>query len=349
MPTCTDFNSVTASDMHRVRLERWLNRIWYSDARPPLWLVPLSWLYRTAVRARRLARRFGLLRREHPGVPTIVVGNLTAGGTGKTPFVIALARLLASRGLRAGIITRGYGGNARDWPREVLADSNPRENGDEAVLLAQCSGVPVYAGPDRLAAARALLEKYPADVLLGDDGLQHERLGRDIEIVMIDPQRGFGNERCLPAGPLREPLSRLQSVDTTVALGEHPAAQFQVVVTPGDATSVANQTVTRPLKDFADQPCYVIAGISHPEQFFQMLRVHGLNPEKTVAFADHHHFTEADIRFEDDFPVLMTAKDAVKCRNFAGGNVWYVPLELDIEPAFGKWLDETLKRKTDLG
>ncbi len=335
--------------MRRVRLERWLNRIWYVDARPPCWLIPFSWLYCAVVSVRGLARRAGLLRREHPGVMTIVVGNLTAGGAGKTPFVIALSGLLSSQGLRVGIVTRGYGGNSRNWPREVVTGSDPRECGDESVLLAQCTGMPVYAGPDRLAAARALLAKHPVDVLLGDDGLQHERLGRDIEIVMIDPQRGFGNEHCLPAGPLRESLSRLHHVDTTVALGEHPAAKFQVAVTPGDAINVANPTMTRPLKAFADQPCHAITGISNPERFFQTLRTQALKLEKTVAFDDHHDFIEADIHFEDDIPVLMTAKDAVKCRNFAGENVWYVPLELDVGPAFRKWLNETLKRKTDLG
>jgi tetraacyldisaccharide 4'-kinase len=282
-------------------------------------------------------------------VATIVIGNLTAGGTGKTPFVIALSDLLSSEGLRVGIVTRGYGGHAQDWPREVFADSNPREVGDEAVLLAQYTGIPVYAGPGRLAAAQALHAKHPVDVLISDDGLQHDQMGRDIEIVMIDPQRGFGNEHCLPAGPLREPLTRLGSVDATVALGEHPAARFNITAVPGDAVNLTDQTMTRPLATFANRPCHAVAGISNPERFFQTLRKQGLNPLETVAFDDHHDFIAADIRFEDDFPVLITAKDAVKCRDFAGNNIWYVPLELDIGPAFRKWLFETLKRKTDLG
>ena len=337
--------------MSRVRLERWLNRVWYADTSPPGWLVPFSWLYCLGIYLRRLAGRVGILRTLHPGVATIVVGNITVGGTGKTPLVIALSEWMAAQGWRVGIVTRGYGGKARDWPREVRADSGARENGDEAVLLAQCTGAPVYAGPDRLAAARALLAKHTIDVLISDDGLQHRQLGRDIEIVVIDPERGFGNGYCLPAGPLREPLTRLDSVDATVVLAEHgkcSPAKFQLAVRLGEARQLFDQTVTRTLASFAQQPCHAIAGIGNPERFFQGLRQEGVTPDTRV-FADHHDFTAEDIHFEDDFPVLMTAKDAVKCRDFAGANVWFVPLELDVGPAFGKWLHKTLKRKTDLG
>jgi tetraacyldisaccharide 4'-kinase len=330
--------------MKRVRLERWLNRVWYSDAAPPAWLIPISWIYCTLVYVRRLVRRAGLLRCTHPDVTTVVVGNLTVGGSGKTPFVMALSKLLSGEGLRVGLVTRGYGGHGVNWPCAVTADSDPHKVGDEAVLLAQSSAVPVYAGPDRLAAARALLANNPVDVLISDDGLQHEQLGRDIEIVMIDPQRGFGNRHCLPAGPLREPLSRLKQVDTTVALGEHPAAAFQVEVIPGDARKVIEPTCTRPLQAFSGQPCHAVAGISSPGRFFRMLNEQGLQPD-TRDFEDHHPFTAADIRFDDDFPVLMTAKDAVKCCNFASENSWYVPLELNLGPAFRQWLLETLKRK----
>ena len=330
--------------MKRVHLERWLNRIWYADRAPPVWLIPFSWLYCTLVRIRRLARKAGLLRSTHPGVTTIVVGNLTVGGTGKTPFVIALADMLCEEGLRVGIVTRGYGGNAANWPCAVTGNSDPRQVGDETVLLAQSSVVSVYAGPDRCAAARALLSNSPVDVLISDDGLQHEQLGRDIEIVMIDPQRGFGNRCCLPAGPLREPLSRLQRVDATVALGEYPAAQFQLAAALVDARQVVNPANRRPLQAFTGQPCHAVAGISHPERFFQMLNELGLQPD-TRDFEDHHPFTAADIRFDDDFPVLMTAKDAVKCRDFAGENSWSVPLELNLGPDFRQWLLETLKRK----
>ncbi len=334
--------------MNRARLESRLNRIWYSGARPPLWLLLLSGLYCSAVYIRRQVRRLGLLPVVHPGVTTIVVGNLTAGGTGKTPFVIALSELLTTKALRVGIVTRGYGGNARDWPRSVTAAGDPFECGDEAVLLAETTGLPVVAAPDRVAAARALLAEHTIDVLISDDGLQHERLGRDIEIVMIDPVRGFGNGHCLPAGPLREPLSRLAGVDATVALGEHPAARFQIPVTAGDAVNLAEPDRTRPLEGFAGKPCHAVAGISNPDRFFRMLNEHGIEPD-TVCFGDHHAFRAADIKFEDDFPVLMTAKDAVKCRSFANNNVWYVSLQPDPGQPFSQWLTETLKRKTDLG
>ncbi|TCK18366.1 lipid-A-disaccharide kinase [Thiogranum longum] len=334
--------------MIRDNLEHWLNRIWYAETPPPAWLMPLSCLYCTLVRIRRKARRAGLLPAIHPGVTTVVVGNLTVGGTGKTPFVTALVCLLSEQGLHVGIITRGYGGKAANWPHRVTADSDPYASGDEAVLLAQSCAVPVYAGSDRLAAARALLAENPVDVLVSDDGLQHEQLGRDIEIVMIDPLRGFGNRHCLPAGPLREPVSRLQQVDTTVALGEHPEAGFHIASEPGDAINLLDPHNRRPLGSFANQPCHAVAGISNPGRFFGMLNAQGLQPD-TRHFGDHHPFIEADIRFDDDFPVLMTAKDAVKCRAFAGKNCWYVPLELNPGPAFTKWLLETLKRKKYCG
>jgi len=330
-------------------MERWLNHVWYSGARPPVWLRMLSGACLAGCWLRQLARRAGLSRCTHPGVTTIVVGNLTVGGTGKTPFVLALSRLLVEDGLRVGLITRGYGGRARDWPREVFADSAADELGDEAVLLAQGTDAPVYAGPDRVAAARALLARHAVDVLISDDGLQHGRLGRDIEIVMIDPERGFGNGRCLPAGPLREPLSRLETVDATVALrSRHPAARFQVRVEEKEARNIREPARTRPLSSFAGAPCRALTGIAHPEGFFRSLRRQGLEPVTTV-YHDHHAFSARDICFDDDLPVLMTAKDAVKCQDFAGEDVWYVPQQLDVGPAFRTWLHETLKRKTDLG
>ena len=330
--------------MKRDRLERWLNRTWYAERPPPAWIMPFSWLYCLLTGIRKSLYRAGLLRTRHPDVTTIVVGNMTVGGTGKTPFVAALVDVLSEQGLRAGVITRGYGGKATRWPHRVTADSDPSASGDEAVWLAQACTAPVYAGPDRFAAACALLEDYPVDVLVSDDGLQHEKLGRDIEIVMIDPQRGFGNRQCLPAGPLRERLSRLERADATVSLGVHPQARFHIDTTVGDAINVPDPATMRPLQSFADQGCHAVAGISHPVRFYEMLKAHGLQPD-TRDFGDHHRFVEADIRFGDDLPVLMTAKDAVKCRAFAGKNCWYVPLELNPGPAFTEWLLETLERK----
>ena len=330
--------------MRRDRLEHGLNRIWYAERPPPAWLMPFSWLYCMLTGIRQQAHRAGLLRTRHPAATTIVVGNLTVGGTGKTPFVAALVDVLSEQGLRAGIIARGYGGKAASWPHRVTPDSDPSLSGDEAVWLAQACRVPVYAGPDRFAVACALLDEHPVDVLISDDGLQHGPLGRDIEIVMIDPLRGFGNRQCLPAGPLRERLSRLARVDATVSLGEHPLARFHIDTRAGDAVNVQNPADTRPLYSFAGQACHAVAGISHPARFYAMLKAQGLQPD-TRDFGDHHAFVEADIRFGDDLPVLMTAKDAVKCRAFAGKNCWYVPLELNPGPAFTEWLLETLKRK----
>ena len=335
--------------MRRARLEQWLNDVWYRRPAPPPWLQPLTWLYRGASGLRRALYRTRLLPSRHPGVTVIVVGNLTVGGTGKTPFVIALCRLLREAGRRPGILCRGYGGTACEWPREVSPDSDPGETGDEAVLLARASACPVYAGADRYAAARALLENHAVDVLVCDDGLQHLRLARDIELLMIDPVRGFGNGCCLPSGPLREPLSRLQGVDATVAVGRgHPLARFEAALRVGEARAVADPSRRRPLSAFAGRACHLVTGIAAPERFQAVLEKAGLRPD-TRFLPDHHRFREEDIRFEDDLPVLMTEKDAVKCRDFAGNDVWYVPIELEPGAEFGRWLNQTLKRKTRLG
>ena len=303
---------------------------WYAPGLPGLLLAPLGWLFALFAVVRRIAYQTGMRRSWQVGCPVVVVGNLSVGGTGKTPLVIAIAKLLAQRGLRVGVVCRGYRGTASRWPRTIRPDSDPERVGDEAVLLARRSGGPVAAGPNRIAAARILFRRSKCDVILSDDGLQHLRLARDVEIVVVDGVRRHGNGRCLPAGPLREPLSRLGSVDLVVVNGEARPGELAMRLVAGDAVSVVDASRTRPLDSFRGATVHAVCAIGHPERFFRGLEARGLTVVRHP-FADHHLFGESEIRFDDDAPVLMTEKDAVKCERFADARHWCVPVEAVLE------------------
>ena len=316
---------------------------WWDERHPlGVLLAPLGGLYALFMRLRHAAYRAGVLRSRRIGRPVVVVGNLCAGGTGKTPLVIAVAGLLARHGLRAGIVCRGYGGGASRWPQLVRPDSDPALVGDEAVLLARRTGCPVAAGPNRVAAIRDLFRRSRCDVVLSDDGLQHLRLARDVEIVAVDGARRHGNLRCLPAGPLREPPDRLESVDLVVVNGEAREGELGMRLVPGDAVSLADGETTRPLDSFRGAPVHAVCGIGHPERFFHTLEDHGMTVVRHP-FADHHPFREAEIRFADDAPVLMTEKDAVKCERFADARHWYVPVEAVLSDALETRLAAVLR------
>jgi tetraacyldisaccharide 4'-kinase len=318
-----------------------LDHYWY--ARSP-WLVlltPLSLLFRVLVRARRAAYRRGLLRSQRIDVPVIVVGNITVGGTGKTPLVAWLADYLGEQGFKPGIIARGYGGRAASWPQQVRADSDPAVVGDEAVLLAGLTGCPLAVGPDRVAAARALIKYNDCDLVISDDGLQHYALQRDIEIVVIDGVRRFGVGFMLPAGPLREPVSRLREADLLVVNGIGGAGEHPMKLKSGDAHNLRADGVTKKLSEFRDSRVHAVAGIGNPERFFQSLR-QVIRRVEEHAFPDHHRFRANDLRFDDDAPVLMTAKDAVKCRRFASGIEWYVPVKAEMSRDFQARLNALL-------
>ena len=307
-------------------IPRWLLQVWYSGGRGSGLLLPLTWVYRSAIAVRRWLYRHGIAPVVELSVPVVVVGNLTVGGTGKTPLVLYLARALTMAGRRPGIVSRGYGGKAGRWPQRVSADSDPAAVGDEPVLLARRSGCPVAVDPDRVAAARLLLEEG-VDVILADDGLQHYRLGRGAELAIVDGQRGLGNGRCLPAGPLREPPARLDEVTAVVVHGpgwERPGA-LRMDLAAGDAHSIASEE-RRPLSAFAGRPVHAIAGIGHPERFFRTLAEAGLEVIPHP-MADHAPLGPGDLAFDDGLPVLMTEKDAVKCGRFAAETHWYVPVE----------------------
>ncbi len=307
-------------------------RIWYGS-HPLSWLLaPLSWLYCGAVRLRRLGYRSGWPRSRRLAVPVVVVGNLTVGGTGKTPLVLRLVELLRERGWTPGIITRGYGGTARTWPQRVSPGSDPRAVGDEPVLLARRGGCLVVAGPDRVAAGELALSEGGCDILLSDDGLQHYRLARDLEIAVVDAQRGLGNRRCLPAGPLREPPGRLDSVDLVLNHGGDKGHRMHLV--PNAAVNLRDGARLRDLAGFrGESTVTAVAGIGNPGRFFALLRGIGLTIVERP-YPDHYPFSAADLADWPPGPVLMTEKDAVKCATFADADHWYVPVRADLDAAF---------------
>jgi tetraacyldisaccharide 4'-kinase len=325
-----------------------VTRSWYAPHATALSVAlrPLAWLFGGIVALRRFAYRQGWLRRVRLPVPVVVVGNITAGGAGKTPLVAALVDALRARGFRPGIISRGYGRRGRD-PRGVRATDDARDTGDEPLILAE-SGTPVWVGSDRVAAGQALLAAHPdVDVIVADDGLQHYALARDVEIAVVDGERSLGNRLLLPAGPLREPASRLASVDAVVRLvtghspvhpvaGEfamsHEAQPWQNVVDPTRAFDVA---VLR------DPATVAIAGIAHPDRFFDSLIARGF-AGRTHAFADHYRYSRDDVAFAGAPALLMTQKDAVKCRAFADARMWMLPIRAHVDPSLVELVVEKL-------
>jgi len=313
-----------------------IDHYWYQGSRW-LWLLwPISLLFCLLVWGRRALFRFGLKQSNSFPVPVIIIGNITVGGSGKTPLVLWLAEMLRKQGYRPGIISRGYGGQAGQWPQWVEGESDARVVGDEALLLARRSGCPMTVGPDRVAAAQLLLERGDVDVILSDDGMQHYRLARDIEIAVLDGERRLGNGLCLPAGPLREPPSRLKTVDFVVCNGSVRPGEWSMQLLAGEAQPLCSGTA-KPLETFAGSPVHAVAGIGNPERFFNMLNNAGLSIEKHP-FADHYPYAEGELDFADEAPVLMTEKDAVKYFNYAKEHHWYLPVTAKLPDEFAKRL-----------
>jgi tetraacyldisaccharide 4'-kinase len=314
-----------------------IDLFWYRIRPAHLILYPLSLLFRAGVALRRLLYRNGALGTQRLPVPVIVVGNVTVGGTGKTPLVLWLAELLLGAGYRPGIVTRGYLGSEK--LQEVRASSDPIQAGDEPVVLARRSRGPVFASRDRVAAGRALLAAHPeCDVLISDDGMQHYRLARDIEIAVIDGERGLGNGLMLPAGPLREPSARLRRVDAVVFNGERLGGLptgFEMRLAGGMFTNLLNPEVSRTPGEFRGLRLHAVAGIGNPQRFFRALSVLGLS-FNAHPFPDHYAYSRTDLEFPDAEAVLMTEKDAVKCSSFAQDNWWYLPVEAQVDPALGE-------------
>lgn len=309
-------------------LRRWLQSVWYDRRPAPAWLRGLSVLHGVVAGARQLAWRRGWRKATDTGVPVVVVGNLTVGGTGKTPLVRWLAVQLREAGLRPGIVLRGHGGAARS-ARLVKPDDSPALVGDEAVMLAGDGMCPVAIGVRRAAAAR-LLAAQGCNVVLSDDGLQHLAMRRALEVVVVDGARGFGNGALLPAGPLREPAQALHRADLVVMHGDDEQGVAAGIGTlamhlvPGGLREVATGRAT-PMESLSGKAVHAVAGTGNPQRFFAQLRGLGLQPVEH-AFADHHGFRASDLAFGDDLPIVMTEKDAVKCRAFATRNMYWLPV-----------------------
>ena len=318
---------------------RWIHRVWYEDASSGWILLPLSGLYWVILQLRKLFYDLGFLRTVRASAPIIIVGNLTAGGTGKTPTVLWLVQELQTRGLRPGIVSRGYGGSQSGTSMRVEADTDASVAGDEPVLLARRGGCPVVVDPDRSRAAAMLIEDG-ADVIIADDGLQHYRLARDYEICVIDGARGLGNRRLLPAGPLREGPDRLEDVDQVLVNGELRVREYGVTVAEQNAVSFElvaaeacrlNGSLARPIERFANTTVHGVAAIGNPQRFFDLLRGHGIQVIEHI-YPDHAALTRKDLDFGDDFEVFMTEKDAVKLGRLSTDKFWYVPVELKMDP-----------------
>ncbi|MDY7561325.1 tetraacyldisaccharide 4'-kinase [Pseudomonas sp. 10B1] len=318
---------------------------WY-HGHPALRLLrPLEWLYRRTVngkRARFLAGEGAIYRAP---VPVLVVGNITVGGTGKTPMILWMIEHCRRRGLRVGVVSRGYGAKPPSLPWRVTADQSPQEAGDEPLLIVQRSGAPLMIDPDRGSAVRALLACEPLDLILSDDGLQHYRLARDLELVLIDAARGLGNRRCLPAGPLREPVERLDSIDALLYNGATDDRKdgFGFVLKP--TTLINLRSGQRQSLDHfpAGQALHAVAGIGNPQRFFNTLE--GLHWRPVPhAFADHAVYSAKALSFTPALPLIMTEKDAVKCRAFAADDWWYLAVDAEPSAAFIDWFDAQLQR-----
>lgn len=321
-----------------------LDRVWYGKHPLSLALVPVSAALGGAAWLRRRAYQRGWLASRQSSVPVVVVGNISVGGTGKTPFIIWLGNLLSQQGIRIGVVSRGYKAQAlaEDEALALNADSLPEQVGDEPYMIFQHLGCPMAISAERMQAADLLTQSHELDLILSDDGMQHYAMDRALEIALVDGTRGLGNQRLLPAGPLREPASRLQQVDfvvaNTQAFGDAPVMRLQA----SRVLSVANDQTQCQLIDLQGQTVHAVAGIGNPQRFFDTLRDAGLEVIPH-AFPDHHSFTDQDLQFDDDNPVLMTEKDAVKCRKLGGDKLWYVPVEAQLPHAFSDQLLSAIK------
>ena len=340
----------------RERLEFALTRAWTGRGPLACTLLPLSWLYAAGHAIHGALYRSGMLRSWRVGLPVVVVGNLYAGGTGKTPLVIELARELKVRGWRPGVISRGYGRSSADV-RPVEAGAHASEVGDEPLLIAQAAAVPVVVGADRVAAARVLHSLNPkCDLIVCDDGLQHPRLARDVEIAVLH-FRGIGNGWLLPAGPLRDSPQRLKTVDAVVLNGDVPPLRihgpvFKMSAELGEVYSVADPSRRAPLAALVDEQrrngtrIVAAAGIAAPERFFGMLRAAGLRVDE-VPLPDHHDFATSPFFGREYDVALVTEKDAVKCRSSAAmktdGRLCAVDLRTRIEPALIDLIEARIK------
>ncbi|KPJ67896.1 MAG: hypothetical protein AMJ43_02850 [Coxiella sp. DG_40] len=300
---------------------------WYKPSLFCYLLAPFAGLYRLTATIRYLLYKYGIRKVTRFEIPIIIIGNIIVGGTGKTPLVIWLAEFLGSHGFKPGIVSRGYGSHNTVYPCEVNNNSNVAHVGDEALLIKRRTQCPVVVAPNRVKAVQKLLKISNCDIVISDDGLQHYALERDIEIAVVDAARNFGNGFCLPAGPLREPIKRLQRVDFIVENGK------SMRLLPNKLYKIVNPGLTKKLSHFKDKTVHAIAGIGNPQRFFNMLRDNNIKVIEHP-FPDHYIYQSQDLMFNDELPVFMTEKDAVKCVRFANQKLWCVPVSAEPDKQF---------------
>jgi len=344
------------------KLKSGIGQYWYSTPSMLTYLLsPFSALYCLII---SLRKKYLSKKKVDFNVPVIVVGNITVGGTGKTPFVIWLSEFLKNKGYQPGIVSRGYGGKSKTYPLTVRPDSDPHQAGDEAVLLAMRTQCPVVIDPDRVNAARYLLDNHHCNIIISDDGLQHYRLRRDIEVVIIDGERQMGNGFCLPAGPLREPVTRLDTVDFIVInnainsnnisnnkalkLENFEHRKYNMTLIPGKIYNLSSPELEAAPDYFLGEPIHAVAGIGNPERFFSQLRSFGLSiwPH---SFTDHHRFSQKELDFSIETKIIMTEKDAVKCRDFSDYRFWCMPVTAEIDPQLGEDILEKIHKAAQGG
>jgi len=325
-----------------------LIRSWYQK---PSWitylLLPLSKLFEMVVKIRYWVYLNRWLKVYESNIPIIIVGNMTVGGTGKTPCVISLTQHLITLGYKPAIVSRGYGRKKSNL-MEVKAHSLAEEVGDEPLLLYHATGCPVVVAADRVSAVRYLEESSDCNVIISDDGLQHYRMGRVIEIAIIDGQREFGNGYCLPAGPLREPLPRLKEVDCIIYNGRpkkrfNHAPAFEMKIEPQQLINLLNPQQTMTLEQLAGERVLAVSGIGNPERFYLLLKYFGIKVEE-YTFPDHHLYSPSDL----DLPtagdkVIITEKDAIKCQSFAHANLWYLKIKANLSPQLITFVESRLR------
>ena len=320
-----------------MKIESLLHKIWQQRNGVSQALRPISWLYCSIVFVRRWCYRLHLFRSTRLKVPVIVVGNISVGGTGKTPLVVYVVEALKRAGYRPGVISRGYRGKARSWPQQVRSDSDPVMVGDEPILISRRTQCPMAVGPKRVAAGEALLKYSNCDIIVCDDGLQHYALRRDAEVLVVDGARRFGNGFCLPAGPLREPVRRISKVDLIVSNGLAAENEFAMQYEGDTLVNLLDESQTCSLAELNGTGVHAVAGIGNPRRFFDRLVQAGLDVREHQ-FPDHHLFLPRDLDYGTSVPIIMTEKDAVKCRRFARQNMWYLPVTVSIDDEFEQQL-----------
>lgn len=321
---------MTSSDTNRQipRLQQWFEHIWYEKSWKAVLLLPLSALFCVLAAWRKRSQ----IKHQKPSpIPVVVIGNISLGGTGKTPLIIHLVSLLKKAGYRPAIISRGYKGRSTVWPLLVTADTPAQRGGDEAKLLSNRTQVPVVVGPNRVEDIEYIHSHTDANIILSDDGLQHYKMARRLEIAVIDGKRGLGNGYCLPAGPLRERRSRLTDCDFVISNGASDITEHQMHVRGSTLRNIQSGEV-RSLTTIGQ--AHLVTGIGNPQRFIDTLRDHNVKLISITSFPDHHDFKMDDFLHQDEIPIIMTEKDAVKCLDFQHENLWYLEVDAQCTESF---------------